>query len=257
MNILITGSSKGIGLATAKFAIEKGHKVGLFDIDETTLHTIATQPPFNTNNCIFAKMDVTCEKDWDKTITLMQQKLGGIDVLINNAGILVSGQFEQIDFSKHLSLLEINCHAVMMGCHKVKPYLTHKNSKIINLSSASAIYGQPEIASYSASKFFVRGLTEALDMEWRKQGIRVLDVMPLWVKSNMTQDVKVTSISRLGIGLTPNHVASVIIKLIDKPNQHIQATHFPVGKPASALYYLEQITPTPITRWLNQLVGVK
>lgn len=123
-------------------------------------------------------------EDWDKAIAQMQVGLGGVDVLVNNAGVLVAGKMDVASLEAQLALIDINYKGVLISCHKVRPLLRHSKSKIINLSSASAIYDQPEIAAYSASKFFMRGLSEAVDIEWSKSGVWMLDVMPLWVRSN-------------------------------------------------------------------------
>ena len=260
MNILITGASKGIGLATAKKLASKGHNVGLFDIDETALTTAITDKAFKKANSkgkiLYATMDVTNTADWDNAIEQMQQSFGGIDVLINNAGLLLTGNLPATDLDKQLTLIDVNCKGVLIGCHKVAKHLAgDKHSKIINLSSASAIYGQPEIAPYSASKFFVRGLTEALNIEYEPMGIKVIDVMPLWVKTNMTAGAKVTSIDRLGIKLSANDVAKKLYKLSTTANNKLARTHYPVGLPATVLEGLAQVTPDGISRWLNKQVA--
>ena len=260
MNILITGASKGIGLATAKKLASKGHSVGLFDIDQNALTTIIKDKAFKKSNkqgtIIHGSMDVTNPDDWDNAIEQMQQSFGSIDVLINNAGLLITGNLPETDLNKQLMLIDVNCKGVLIGCHKVATQLTgDKYSKIINLSSASAIYGQPEIAPYSASKFFVRGLTEALNIEYEQMGIRVVDVMPLWVKTDMTAGAEVTSIERLGINLTADDIAKKLYKLSTTANNKLTATHYPIGLPAKVLNGLAQVTPNSISRWLNQKIG--
>ena len=241
MNILITGSAQGIGAATARLCVQTGHRVGIFDIDAARAKALADELG---EHAISGKLDVSLADDWDVALREFTEHFGQLDVLINNAGLLCSGKFEQIELQRHLTQLSVNVNGVLLGYYKARPYLKpHANAKIINLSSAAAIHGQPDLASYAASKFFVRGLTEGLDAEWAKDGIRVIDMMPLYTNTGMVVDMQAGSIDQMGVRLQPQDVAQAILKVIEKPNERWQNTHRPVGLQATILHRIAGFAP--------------
>lgn len=259
MNILITGASRGIGLATAEHLVKKGHNVGMFATSTTTLDEIIKDSPFKESaaeRIVIGKLDVTDVDSWDEAIAQMSAKFGAIDVLINNAGILVNGHLPTTDLTEQLALIDVNCKGVLIGCHKLAPYIAKsENGKIINVSSSSSLYGQPEIANYAASKFYVKGLTEGLNIEYKAQGIKVIDIMPMWVKSDMTKDLKVASIDRLGIHLTADDVAKSISKLTVAANSKITAVHYSVGFTAKFVHAFSQLAPDSILHLIHTKVS--
>lgn len=241
MNILITGSAQGIGAATARLCVQTGHRVGIFDIDAARAKALADELG---EHAISGKLDVSSADDWDVALREFTEHFGQLDVLINNAGLLCSGKFEQIELQRHLTQLSVNVNGVLLGYYKARPYLKpHANAKIINLSSAAAIHGQPDLASYAASKFFARGLTEGLDAEWAKDGIRVIDMMPLYTNTGMVVDMQAGSIDQMGVRLQPQDVAQAILKVIEKPNERWQNTHRPVGLQATILHRIAGFAP--------------
>ena len=216
MNILITGAANGIGAATARACVQAGHRVGILDIDALGAERLASELG---ESVLSGELDVTQAAHWDRALNDFVAHFGSLDVLINNAGLLCSGKFEQIDLQRHLNLLQVNVNGVLLGCYKARPFLTlNTNAKIINLSSAAAIHGQPDLVSYAASKFFVRGLTEGLDAEWARDGIRVIDMMPLYTNTAMVVDMQAGSIDQMGVRLQPQDVAQAIMKVIATPN---------------------------------------
>ncbi len=249
LSIFISGAAQGIGKATAEYFAQHGYKVGIYDKNDNQAAIVATQLGGNAHS---GYLDVSDHQSWQQALADFVNWAGELNILVNNAGILYSGAFENTNINDHLRTIDINFKGVVNGCHSAFPYLKQASfSRVINLSSASAIYGQADLASYSASKFAVRGLTEALDIEWQKHQIRVLDVMPLFVQTAMVKDMDAGSIQKIGVDLTPQDVAKQIFELAKRPNHLLTPTHTPIGFKTKILYKLSAISPQFINRLTN------
>jgi NAD(P)-dependent dehydrogenase (short-subunit alcohol dehydrogenase family) len=160
-----------------------------------------------------------------------------------------------MDLGGHFKEIDINAKGVVNGLHAAFPYLRDTpNSVAVNLSSASAIYGQSELANYSATKFFVRGITEALDIEWNSYGIRVIAMWPLYVQTAMTANIKTGTTDSLGIRLTAQDVADAIAKAVEpsRLRRAIHQVHFPVGAQTKTLAAGSRFSPAWLTRVVNK-----
>lgn len=177
-SIFITGAASGIGRATAMLFAEKGWFVGAFDVNEQGLATLAQE--IGSDNCITGRLDVTSRDNFAEAVAAFGAETGGkMDVLYNNAGIGESGWFEDVPFEAALRVVQVNLIGVLTGIYTALPLLkATKNSLCFTTSSSSAMYGIPRIAVYSATKHAVKGLTEALSIEFARHGIRVADTLP-------------------------------------------------------------------------------
>lgn len=126
-----------------------------------------------------------------------------------------------------------------------------EGAQVINMSSASAIYGTPDFASYSASKHAVRALTEALDLEWEPHGIRVTDLMPPFVNTGMVQANLGASrlFDTLGVDLAAADIAEAAWQLVRKPR-----VHRPVSWRMRLLWPVSQVAPAALTRGLMRVL---
>lgn len=249
--IFISGAAQGIGAAIAREFHQKGWQVGIYDLNEALALSLALELGSNAKA---GGLDVSDYQQWQTALEDFNHWANGIDIVVNNAGILFSGSFENTPIEHHHKTIDINVKGVLNGCHAALPYLKQqKNTRIINLSSASAIYGQADLVSYSASKFAVRGITEALDIEWSKFGIRVLDIMPLFVNTNMVTDMDAGSIKNMGVHLQASDVANTVWKVANQ-NPALLATHHPVGFSTKLMYHLSNPSPQLLNRWVNKLL---
>lgn len=255
-SVFITGAAAGIGRATALTFARKGFTVGGYDIDEVGLKTLADEIERLGAVAHTGHLDVTDADEMAQRVAEFADANGGrLDVMINNAGILRAGRFEELDIAGHHREIDINAKGVVNGLYAAFPYLrTTPNSVVVNLSSASAIYGQAELANYSATKFFVRGITEALDIEWHRYGIRVIALWPLYVQTAMTDTIKTGTTDSLGIRLTAQDVADAIAKAVEPSvlRRALHQVHFPVGAQTKVLTAGSRFSPAWLTRLVNK-----
>lgn len=246
--VFISGGARGIGLAIARRFIDAGWRVGIGDQDPATLEEALALLGTAAWGC---PMDVRNAADWSQALQGFLGDDGALDLLVNNAGVLAAGRFEAIERDQHRRLVEINIQGVVNGCHVAFPWLRRAPAaRVINLASASAIYGQPRIATYSASKFFVRGLTEALNLEWADYGIAVSALWPIFVNTAMVQGApEMTAAKRLGVHLQPSDVAEVAYRTA---TQRRPPVHVPIGFQTRAMRWLIRGVPESVTR---RLVG--
>lgn len=179
--IFITGAASGIGAETARLFVKKGWFVGLYDIDETGLQNVAAE--VGEANCHRARLDVTKREDWaSATAAFADATEGRMNVLFNNAGIGRHGWIEDIPPEESDLVIDVNIKGVINGVYAALPYLKQTpGARIVNTASTAGIAAAPKLAVYSASKFAVRALTEALDAEFQELDIRVTSLMPWFI----------------------------------------------------------------------------
>jgi NAD(P)-dependent dehydrogenase (short-subunit alcohol dehydrogenase family) len=254
--VFITGAAAGIGRATALNFARNGYTVGGYDIDEVGLRALANDIEALGGKAVTGHLDVTDSDEMAQRLGEFTATTGGrLNVLINNAGIMRTGRFEDIDIADQLKEIDINTKGVVNGLHAAFPYLrATPNPVVVNLASASSIYGQPELATYSATKFFVRGLTEALDLEWNRYDIRVIAMWPLYVNTAMTENVKTGTTDSLGIRLTAQDVADAILAAVEPslPRRIIHQVHFPVGSQTKLSALGARFSPAWLLRLVNK-----
>jgi NAD(P)-dependent dehydrogenase (short-subunit alcohol dehydrogenase family) len=249
--VLISGAAAGIGRATAERFAHGGWFVGVFDIDARGAAAVAAA--LAPGSAVAGELDVRDAGSWARTLAAFWDAAGArLDVLVNNAGVLASGAFGEIPLARQQAMVDVNLRGVINGCHAALPYLRQTpGARVVNMASASAIYGQPELATYSATKFAVRGLTEALDLEWRSLGIRVMDLWPLFVQTAMLADVgDAHSLQSLGAHITPQQVARTIWAAVHYRGR-IPRVHWLVGRQTHWAAAGARLAPTWLARWLN------
>ena len=249
-SIFITGAAQGIGKATAQLFASKGWSVGLYDMNPTTLE----QTKMKIGAMATAYVGSVTDNDTLKSALedFAKKHNNQLDVLVNNAGILKVGELDELPLEAHEAIIDVNLKGVFKTTYFALPFLKDaKNSHIINLSSASAIFGQPEITAYAATKAAVKSMTEGLNMSLEKHGIIVSDLLPIFVKTPMVEN----NYGSMGVQdpsdvkLTPAMVANVVWKAA-----HSKKIHWTVGTDTKALYLLSGLFPTSWLKFITKKV---
>lgn len=250
--IFITGAAAGIGRAVAERFAKAGWFVGLYDVDEAAVQALRQQ--LGPERCQAGRLDVSRAEDWAPQLQAFWDASGQrLDLLLNNAGVAVTSPFEDAELARHHRLIDINLKGVVNGCHTALPYLKRTpQARVVNLCSASALFGQPMLSTYSATKAAVRSLTEALDIEWQRHGIRVVDVLPLFVNTAMVRDdvSKMKTVQALGVRLSADDVARTVWRLSQGRPSRLPL-HSPVGWQTHLFYQLAKHTPDAINRFVT------
>lgn len=178
-SVFITGAGSGMGREGAKLFHAKGWRVGAVDRNDDGLATLTEE--LGADRLWTRAVDVTDKAALDGALAdfCSGNTGGGLDMMWNNAGIGESGWFEDVPYDAAMRLVEVNYKSVLTGAYGALPYLKKTpGSLMFSTSSSSATYGMPRLAVYSSTKHAVKGLTEALSVEWRRHGVRVADVLP-------------------------------------------------------------------------------
>lgn len=177
-SIFITGAASGMGLETARLFAGQGWFVGGYDVNVAGLQ--ALEQELGADNCLTAVLDVTDREAYRAAVEAFGAATGArMDVLFNNAGIGRGGLFTDMSWEDVMAVVNVNFVAVMSGIQLAFPLLkATPGSLCFTTSSSSAIYGIPGIAVYSATKHAVKGLTEALAVEFKASGVRAADTLP-------------------------------------------------------------------------------
>lgn len=176
--IFVTGAASGMGRATACLFADRGWLVGAADVDLAGLAQL--EEKLGSERVWTRRLDVTDKADYDLAIAEFGERSGDrLDLLFNNAGIAHVGWFEDIPYEAARKIVDVNLIGVVNGIYAALPLLKKTpNSLCFTTSSASATYGAPRLAMYTATKFAVKGLTEALSLEFERLGVRCADVLP-------------------------------------------------------------------------------
>lgn len=253
-SIFITGAASGIGAETARYFSKRNWFCGLYDVNEMGLKAVAAElgAELGEGNFHAAKLDVTKRADWAAALEGFSAATGSkMDVLFNNAGIGRHGWFEDIAPEEADLVIDINVKGVINGVYAALPLLkATPGARIVNTASTAGIVGAPQLAVYSASKWAVRGLSEALDAEFRDLGIRVTSLMPWFIDTPiLDMGVREGANEKMSDGLKASGAKIYPVSMAAErawDAAHGEDIHYMVGGEAQRTRFM--------TRWMPEMV---
>ena len=189
---LISGGARGMGAAEARMFAREGAKVTIGDVLEVEGRQVESEINEMGGDAIFVLLDVTSESDWEEAARVTVDRFGKLDVLVNNAGIVVSSSRDDATAEEWDRLMDVNTKGVFLGTKVSIPHMRRAGGgSIINISSISGMVGQVDIhPGYNASKGAVRILTKTTAVQYAKDGIRANSVHPGSITTPMTEQRK-------------------------------------------------------------------
>lgn len=256
--IFITGAASGIGLATAKRFAHGGWFVGLADIDTKGLATALAA--IGPDNSVTSRLDVRDRGAWKRELAAFAKATGGrLDVLVNNAGVAKGGYLEAQTPDEVDLQVDVNLKGVLNGCRAAFDLLAATpGAQVVNVASVAGVVAVPRASVYTATKFAVRGLSEALDAEFARVGVGVRCVMPWFIDTPLLDKARFYGNEDLRVSLREQKMAVYPVEDVSeaiwsavtgKPRLH----HL-VGGQARHVGWLSRLVPDLVRKRLRQQV---
>ncbi|MFF9676972.1 SDR family NAD(P)-dependent oxidoreductase [Streptomyces eurythermus] len=210
---LITGGGSGIGQATVLRVLAEGGSVVAADVSERGLRDTAERAAGYADRLTTVVIDVADETSVRAGVAAATAALGGLDVLVNAAGILRSSHSHETSLEEFTRVLQVNLVGTFLVIREAIPaLLAGRDAAVVNFSSTSAVFAHPYMAAYAASKGGVQSMTHALASEYASRGIRFTAVQPGSISSGMTDGSGASGLSN-GPGLPADADMSLFAKL--------------------------------------------
>ncbi|MFG2866543.1 SDR family NAD(P)-dependent oxidoreductase [Streptomyces sp. NPDC048338] len=210
---LVTGGGSGIGQATVLRMLAEGGRVVAADISEAGLKDTVARAGAHADRLTTVVLDVADEASVRAGVAAAVEALGGLDALVNAAGILRSSHTHETGLDLFEQVVRINLTGTFLVIREAIPALLEgEGAAVVNFSSTSAVFAHPYMAAYAASKGGIQSMTHALAAEYARQGIRFTAVQPGSISSGMT-DGTGASRQSVGPGLPEDADLSLFMKL--------------------------------------------
>ena len=242
--VAITGGARGIGRTTAAALIAQGARVAIGDIDAPLAEQTASELGSGT---VGLPLDVTNRESFDGFLSEVENRLGPLDVVINNAGIMPIGPFVDETDATAQRMVDINLHGVIHGSKlALERFMPRGRGHLVNIASVAGKGGFPGGATYCATKHAVVGLSEAIRAEMRKTGIDVSIVMPVVVNTELGAGLQKSR----GIKVVePEDVANAIVEALQSGRVDVY-----VPRQVGVLMKLAQVLPRSVADFVTKVL---
>ena len=181
--VLVTGGASGLGAAFVAAFLARGDRVVIADVQ-------APVEPALVAGASQIRLDVTSDDDWEAALVWVEEHWGGLDVLVNNAGIAAGGRIDVVGIDEWQRVIDINLLGVVRGCRTFVPMMKAQGSgHIVNTASLAGLVHPPAMGSYTAVKAGVVALSETLSYELDPFGILVSAVCPGFVRTTLASSI--------------------------------------------------------------------
>jgi NAD(P)-dependent dehydrogenase (short-subunit alcohol dehydrogenase family) len=245
--VAITGAARGIGLATAQALAGRGARVALGDLDGEEAEKAAAALPGAADAAAGFHLDVTDEGSFERFLDAAADRLGPLDVLVNNAGIMFVGPLDGAGYRGASKTIDVNVKGVAIGMHLAAKRL-RPGGHIVNVVSSSAWIAPPALAVYAASKHAARGLTDAVRAELKPRGVNVTAVYPGVVQTDLATG---THASRGAKMIEPREVGEAIAAAVERPRDEVF-----VPRSLGPVLRLFQAVPPRARRLFSKAIGL-
>jgi len=242
---IVTGAAKGLGKADAEALAREGATVVMTDVDDAGADIAKAIAADTGATVVFKHQDVTSEERWQEIVSEVESEFGGIDVLVNNAGIVIVAMPEQCTLEQFRLHNAVMNEGVFLGCKTVIPAMRRRGGgSIINMSSIASHLGYPVFFAYTAAKGAVRAMTKSLAVSCQMQGdkIRVNSVHPGAIDTPMVQAVNEelgmpapdpdATDDPVGVG-RPEDVANMIVYLASDESRFVNGAELVIDNALS------------------------
>lgn len=259
---LITGAASGIGAALAHKLAARGCDLALVDVNGEGIKVVADSLRSNARAVTAHVVDLADAPAIAALPEEISENHAGIDVLFNNAGAALGGTFADVNADDFEWLIDVNFHSVVRMTRAFLPMLLKSpDARLINVSSVFGLIGPPGQTAYTASKFAVRGFTEALRHELASENVIVHAVMPGGVKTNIARNARINldhmseaeervKAIEANFITTPEKAADTILRGVNRGSPRIL-----IGRDARLISLLERLTPNRATQLVMKLKG--